>query len=135
MCTSGQVSLAATLLLDRLAEGGAEIRYGGDFDVPGLVIARGLLRRYGSLCRLWHMDPDDYRRAVRADSPLLRPADRRRLGALEQDFPHLVAAMLAEGRVAYQEGLDAVLVADVLGHVRSGRYLPVGERGTVSVAE
>lgn len=114
VCTSGQVSLAARLLLDRLAEGGAEIRYGGDFDAPGLVIARGLLRRYGSACRLWRMDPADYRRAVRADSPLLSAADRRRLAALSADFPDLVAAMLAEGRVAYQEGLEAALVADVL---------------------
>jgi len=55
ICTSGNPSLAARVLLQRLAWGGAQIYYGGDTDVRGVGIARTIelltAPKYGS----WHM--------------------------------------------------------------------------------
>lgn len=55
ICTSGNPSLAARLLLRRLAEGGTTIHYGGDTDVRGRAIARTIAELIGDRFRSWHM--------------------------------------------------------------------------------
>ena len=110
ICTSGQLSLAARRLLGRLVAGGTTLRYSGDFDAAGLGIARGCLQRYGDACRLWRLDPEDYRRALRHPAPAV---ESERLELLRSSFPQLVPPLLAGG-AAYQEALVPALVADLL---------------------
>jgi uncharacterized protein (TIGR02679 family) len=62
VCASGHPAGAATLLLRRLAEAGATLRYHGDFDWAGLAIANGLVARFGA--RPWRLDAAAYRLAV-----------------------------------------------------------------------
>ncbi|MEV2225106.1 TIGR02679 family protein [Nocardia vinacea] len=64
VCTSGQPSAAALLLLDQLARAGARFRYHGDFDWYGIRIAN-FLRRH---CRWvpWRFERDDYLTAAAA---------------------------------------------------------------------
>jgi uncharacterized protein (TIGR02679 family) len=59
ICTSGNPSLAARLLLRRLADAGVTIHYGGDTDARGLAIARTIEAIVGSSYRPWHMNAAD----------------------------------------------------------------------------
>lgn len=134
ICTSGQLSLAAILLLDRLtgrhsSNEQAErsplppvLYYGGDFDVAGLEIAFNVVTRYGDRVRLWRMTAADYRHALATQvgpesGPRFDAAERHRLQRLRDRgfLPDLIDEMLATGRAAYQEGLLDRLVADLLG--------------------
>ncbi len=58
ICTDGQPSLAAILLLESLAREGAELYYHGDFDWPGLHIARRVMDRTDA--RPWRFGAADY---------------------------------------------------------------------------
>ena len=62
VCTSGQPSVAALLLLDELAAGGI-LYYSGDFDPEGLQIGVRLYERYSSAFRPWFFDRQAYWRA------------------------------------------------------------------------
>jgi uncharacterized protein (TIGR02679 family) len=53
-----------------LLEVGAELRYHGDFDWPGVAIANGILSRFGA--RPWRLDAVHYLRAARAGGPSLK---------------------------------------------------------------
>lgn len=64
VCTSTHPAAAATVLLRLLGEAGAELRYHGDFDWPGITIANGIVTRFGA--RPWRLDADAYRRAADA---------------------------------------------------------------------
>lgn len=114
VCTAGHLSVAARKLLDLLVAGGATLRYSGDFDAGGLLIARGLVRRYGAAVRLWRMDVESHARAVRPDAP--RPAPGA-LRTLRKVFPELCAAVEERG-VAYQEALGELLTLDYRNSTR-----------------
>ena len=146
VCTAGQPSLAAYELLDRLARAGVTLRYSGDFDVSGVLIARALKLRYGARLELWRMGAADYRRALSRSSGSvpLSVHEKRRLRAL-LDAPNeaglgeldgLVEAMLAAGRKAFQEHLLPELEADVADRCRqlvpdpSGFAGPAGQWST-----
>ncbi len=58
ICTSGQMRNAARELVRRLRAGGVKVRYHGDFDWPGIAIARGLYSREG--IEPWRMQTGDY---------------------------------------------------------------------------
>ena len=122
VCTAGQPSLAAYALLDRLAEAGVELLYSGDFDLPGILIARALKVRYGQRLRLWRMEPADFQRAVdRASSTMpLTAREKKHLASLAADLTGpvpelapLAETMLRVGRKAFQENLLPELEADV----------------------
>jgi uncharacterized protein (TIGR02679 family) len=116
ICTNGAMNTADEMLLDDLAAAGTTLFYSGDFDGAGLRIALRLRNRLGDRVRLWHMEPEDYRAALRTSGPRLRTA---RLERLRASFPDLVAAMVAGGRVAYQEALAETLFADIARFTRT----------------
>ncbi len=112
VCTGGHLSLAALRLLDALAAAGAMVRYSGDFDGKGLMIADALAGRLGSAFVPWRMDPDTYLRTIEA-----RPAARRIDPGLfapdvERRFGELVDLVRDRG-AAFQEGWIDGLVEDV----------------------
>jgi len=132
LCTSGFPSAAALALLRALGAAGALVRHSGDFDVGGLLIARRVLGAAGPAAGLWRMAPGDYRNACAvAPGRPLRPDERRSLEAMagaadgggEGYEPAegagavaaCAAAVLAGGRVAYQEALIPVLWGDLAG--------------------
>lgn len=115
ICTSGQLSVAALALIDKLVAGGATLLYSGDFDVGGLAIAAGILARYPAQSRPWHMDVPGYREALaRAGRQAFSAKERQRLERLEGSFPELTRKMLATEEKAYQEGLFERLRQDFL---------------------
>lgn len=62
VCLSGHPAAAATVLLRQLLTAGAQLRYHGDFDWPGVVIANGIVQRFHA--RAWRFDASAYRTAA-----------------------------------------------------------------------
>lgn len=58
VCSMGQPAVVVTAALDRLATVGAELRYHGDFDWPGIAIANVLMSTHG--CGPWRFGARDY---------------------------------------------------------------------------
>ena len=87
------------------------MRYAGDFDPAGLRIARSVLERYPNSATLWRMTADDYRRALRPDSPRLQAAE---IPHFEGALVTVGDAMRDVGRAGYQEALLADLAEDVM---------------------
>ena len=126
VCTSGHLSLATLRLLDRLTAQGAVVRYSGDFDAKGLMIADALAARLGAAFEPWRMGPEAFQYALGGR----RPDDRRRATTHRVDpgpfgrgatarFPALVRVIEARG-AAFQEGLAEVLVGDVRRWIAEG---------------
>lgn len=61
VCTEGQPRTACRQLLDSLAKAGAQLRYHGDFDWPGITIANTVIDRFGA--SPWRMSTQDYLKA------------------------------------------------------------------------
>lgn len=117
VCTAGQLSVGARKLLDLLVSGGATVQYSGDFDPGGLVIARGLMRRYGDAVRLWRMDVESHARAIK---PNATTPPQRRLRKLRAEFPEL-CSVIEEHGAAFQESLTDVLTADLAAQILTSR--------------
>lgn len=113
VCTSGQLKGASWQLLDLLAQGNCQLYYAGDFDPEGLSIADRLWQEYGERVHFWHMEPQDYRRAISEK----KIEGEGRLHHLEQiACPALrptAQAVLAERRAGYQEALAEQYLDDL----------------------
>lgn len=108
ICTEGRPSMACLRLLEGLTAAGAEVRYHGDFDWPGLRIAGSLLATTGG--RPWRFGVTDYLDAIERVGP------HTPLGgsAAESPWdPELARAMRDEGRIVYEEDVLDVLLADL----------------------
>jgi uncharacterized protein (TIGR02679 family) len=70
VCVNSHPAAAATLLLRSLVQTGAELRYHGDFDWPGITIANGVMTRFGA--RPWRFDTSSYRSAAAGGGRRLR---------------------------------------------------------------
>lgn len=108
LCTSGFLSVTAVRVLDLAVAQRGRIAYGGDFDLKGLTITAGLIRRYSGQVDLWGMKPEDY--LIAAKHPLaeeLSSTDCSKLRGLESysSLAPLVQTMLSVGKRAYQEAL------------------------------
>jgi uncharacterized protein (TIGR02679 family) len=110
LCTEGRPSTAFHLLARAVVSGGGELRYHGDFDWPGLAIARSVLDRHGA--RPWRLGAADYTAGLRSvpDAPRLTGAPQ----PTPWD-PGLADAMSAAGRVVYEESVADALLADLSG--------------------
>ncbi|MGH3433168.1 MAG: TIGR02679 family protein [Thermocrispum sp.] len=68
ICGNGQPGIAVMMLLRRLADAGAEVRYHGDFDWGGIRIGNTIFDRVPA--QPWRFTSDDYRAAVDRGRPL-----------------------------------------------------------------
>ncbi|GAA0446856.1 TIGR02679 domain-containing protein [Lentibacillus halophilus] len=113
VCTNGQFTLAALVLLDKLAESGATMYYAGDLDPEGLGMAQRLVDRYPEgRVMLWHMDTESYI----ASNPVKKLPDERLDKLARINHPELVdvaAAMRLKGKAGYQEALVDRMVEDM----------------------
>ncbi|WP_344805444.1 TIGR02679 family protein [Microlunatus ginsengisoli] len=93
VCTAGEPNLVVGAVLTRLRDAGADLRYHGDFDWPGIAIANRVIAQFGA--QPWHLAADDYLAAVRSDAPPLtgtpvQPAWDNELGAAMRANKHAV---------------------------------------------
>lgn len=116
MCTSGEPSMAARRLVAALVQGGARLRYHGDFDPDGVAIANGII---GRGIEPWRFGADDYLAAVAST----RALDGLRGPAVDAEWdPQLRSAMTATGVVVCEEQVLDALIADL-----APADLPVGD--------
>jgi len=109
LCTEGRPSTAFHRLAHRIADGGGELLYHGDFDWPGIAIATAVMQRHRA--QPWRMRAADYETAVQTDT------DHVKLTGEPQPTPWdpaLGMAMTAAGLVVYEEGVAATLIADLV---------------------
>jgi len=66
VCTDGMPAAAQRVLLGQLVNAGAQLRYHGDFDWPGISIANYVVKHCAS--RPWRMSSQDYELAVQQAS-------------------------------------------------------------------
>ncbi len=104
LCTEGQPSLAAALLLESLRASGAVLRYHGDFDWPGIRIANSLMATFGA--GPWRMATIDYLAATGA-----LPLDGQAVEATWD--PGLTVAMGQRGIAIHEEAVLSDLLADL----------------------
>jgi len=113
VCTNGQFTLAALMLMDKLVESGCFLHYGGDFDPEGLGMAQRLLNRYPEdHVKLWHMDANSY-----MDSNPAKELSEERLEKLNRiehaDLLEVADAMSRKGKAGYQEALVERMAEDI----------------------
>ena len=110
--THGQFNLAALLLLDLLAAGGATLYYSGDFDPEGLQMAQQLRKRYGQCLKLWHYEREDYEAS--RPGKILRPSRLKKLDSVQDPGLHPVKQGILSTREArYQEKILDRLIQDL----------------------
>ena len=98
VCTSGEPNTVVTAMLGMLVEGGARLRYHGDFDWPGVAIANRVVARFAAVT--WRMNAADYEEGVRREAPRLTGKP------VEPSWdPELGAAMRAHGRCLHEESV------------------------------
>lgn len=98
VCTSGEPNTVVAGVLAGLVEGGATLRYHGDFDWGGLAIAARVIGRFGAVP--WRMGAADYEAAVRVEAPELTGKP------VEAGWdPELSPAMRAHGRCVHEESV------------------------------
>lgn len=105
VCVGGQPGVAALTLLRMLADGGASLRYHGDFDWPGIRIANHLASRIP--VRPWRFDEAAYREVAVRGSALT--GDH----AAPSWDPGLGRAMAEIGRAVEEERVLGDLVEDL----------------------
>ncbi|GAA0589958.1 TIGR02679 domain-containing protein [Virgibacillus siamensis] len=113
ICTNGQFTLAALLLLDRLTATGSIVHYAGDFDPEGLGMVQRLLKRYpqGQI-QPWHMNQAGY-----VESNPVKELSAERLEKLKRiTHPELIEVarkMQEVGKAGYQEALVERMIRDM----------------------
>ena len=112
VCTLGQPTVVVTSLLEHLRAAGAELRYHGDFDWPGITIANLLVGTHQ--CFPWRFGVTDYLDALARLAPVV--AELPMLGADPVAAcwdAQLSSAMAAAGRAVHEELLLDELLADL----------------------
>lgn len=104
LCLEGQPSGAAQYLLEYLRARGAEIRYHGDFDWPGIAIANGIIGRYSA--EPWRMTVAQY-----IASPAMLPLSGEPVSPVWDQG--LGEAMQQRGLAVHEEAIIADLLADL----------------------
>ena len=104
MCMNGQPRLSALMVLDLLAESGTTVRYAGDFDPEGLMIACKLRKYYRGSFEYWHMTEPDYQKSR---SKEMISARRMRMldGIEDEELAETVRAVRRAGVAGYQENI------------------------------
>ncbi len=96
---------STTVILEKLSVAGWQLAYHGDFDWPGLQIARHLCKRLGA--KPWRMTATHYRLAPRSSVMLVGfPVPTE----WDED---LAAAMAAAGHSVFEEQVIGDLLADL----------------------
>ena len=110
VCTDGMPAAAQRALLAQLAEAGAQLRYHGDFDWPGIAIANRVLQDFGA--HAWRFCAADYQAAVQLAAPGARAHLRGQPVNAAWDSA-LAGAMLQTQSAIAEEALLAQLLPDL----------------------
>lgn len=104
VCVGGQFATPALVLLRHLRDAGARVRYHGDFDPAGLVIARRVMSEAGA--EAWRYSSVDYEAAEKGVPFIGEPGPT-------PWSPRLAEAMRSSGRSVHEEAVFASLAQDL----------------------
>jgi uncharacterized protein (TIGR02679 family) len=71
VCVDGHLGAAQRTILKQLKASGADLRYHGDYDWPGIAIANNVIAKYGAMP--WHFSAADYAAAAEHAPELAAP--------------------------------------------------------------
>jgi len=112
ICTNGQFTLAAFMLMDLIVQEGFSLYYAGDFDPEGLGMAQRLLERYTNSVRLWRLDKKAYKKSTPT-----KKLPQERLEKLKRithpDLTDVAKSMQEVGMAGYQEALVGWMIEDI----------------------
>jgi uncharacterized protein (TIGR02679 family) len=110
VCVDGHLGAAQRTILKQLKESGADLRYHGDYDWPGISIANYVIAKYGAVP--WHFSAADYVAAAKSAPQLAIPLSGRPvIASWDAD---LTAAMTKTG-IKIEEEAIAERIIDLLG--------------------
>ena len=109
VCTDGMPAAAQRTLLTQLAQSGAQLRYHGDFDWPGVQIANHVMRALGA--HPWRFGAVDYETAVAGASHQQHDLDDACITASWDAA--LAPAMQRHGLAIAEEAVAALLLGDL----------------------
>ncbi|MGN1405806.1 MAG: TIGR02679 domain-containing protein [Erysipelotrichaceae bacterium] len=112
ICTSGQLSTTAVSLIELLLESKQEIYYAGDMDPEGLMIAYGLYKLNSEYIHFWHMDKDDYLKAISNED-----VNEQRMSLLNTidaaELKETIDCLKQNKKAAYQENIIDLYLNDL----------------------
>lgn len=112
VCTMGNPTVVVTALVHHLSVGGAELRYHGDFDWPGIGIANALIGIHG--CQPWRFEALDYLDALAKLAGLVPELPALGEASVQACWDEsLGAQMAAAGRAVHEELVLSDLLADL----------------------
>jgi uncharacterized protein (TIGR02679 family) len=109
ICTDGMPGAAQRCLLSQLALAGAQLRYHGDFDWPGLRIANHVMREHRA--QPWRFGAIDYLAAIQIATSRGQPLEGKAVEASWDET--LTAAMQQHQMCIAEESLAASLLQDL----------------------
>jgi uncharacterized protein (TIGR02679 family) len=110
VCVDGHLGAAQRTILKQLKESGADLRYHGDYDWPGISIANYVIAKYGAVP--WHFSAADYVAAAKSAPQLAIPLSGRPvIASWDAD---LTTAMIKTG-IKIEEEAIAEWIIDLLG--------------------
>jgi uncharacterized protein (TIGR02679 family) len=115
VCTDGMPSAAQQTLLGQLADGGARLRYHGDFDWAGLIIGNFVMREFGA--GPWRFGTADYLAScgeVGGGGDHVIGLDKS-IAVTAQWDPRLAGAMAERGVAVHEESVVEALLVDLAG--------------------
>jgi uncharacterized protein (TIGR02679 family) len=110
VCVDGHLGAAQRTILKQLKASGADLRYHGDYDWPGISIANNVIAKYDAVP--WHFSAADYVAATESTPQLAVPLSGRPVVASWD--ADLTAAMTKIG-IKIEEEAIAARILDLLG--------------------
>lgn len=112
ICTSGQLSGTAQLLVQTLVQNNIKVYYSGDLDPEGIGICDRLYAKYQDAVIPWRMDEDAYMRSLSSEK-----INDSRLSSLKniqnKDLKHVACIMQQKKCAGYQENILSLYLNDL----------------------
>ncbi|MDY5575886.1 MAG: DUF2399 domain-containing protein, partial [Lachnospiraceae bacterium] len=103
LCGNGQLRMAVWVLLEKII-GFQTLKYAGDFDPEGLLIAQRLRQRYPDRVQYWNYSGEMYRKHL-ADKVISETSRKKLNRVTDSGLLEVKQVMLEIGRAAYQEAM------------------------------
>ena len=111
LCTSGQLKIAALILIDMLCEADCKIYYSGDFDPEGIEIAEKLIQRDKNIVP-WCFSKENYKMSISEN--IISDERLKKLDKIENAyFKELIEEIKIEKKAGYQELLLDKMIKEI----------------------
>lgn len=128
VCVDGHLGAAQRTILKQLKASGADLRYHGDYDWPGVAIANNVIAKYDATP--WHFSAVDYTAAVKNAPELAAPLNGRPvIASWDAD---LTAAMTNAGIKIEEEAIAERIIDLLAKEARSTWLSPEGSNSRIS---